>query len=40
MKITTSISRGVAELTLSDPPANTYSYEMMRELQPWRFPEL
>ncbi|TAK18264.1 MAG: enoyl-CoA hydratase/isomerase family protein [Acidobacteria bacterium] len=32
MKITTTIARGVAELTLSDPPANTYSYEMMREL--------
>jgi enoyl-CoA hydratase/carnithine racemase len=32
MKIKSDISRGVAELTLSDPPANTYSYEMMREL--------
>jgi enoyl-CoA hydratase len=26
------VSEGVAVLTLSDPPANTYSYEMMREL--------
>jgi len=25
-------AEGVAVLTLSDPPANTYSYEMMREL--------
>ncbi len=32
MKIRSEVSRGVAELTLSDPPANTYSYEMMREL--------
>ena len=32
MKIQTAVSRGVAELTLSDPPANTYSYEMMQEL--------
>jgi enoyl-CoA hydratase/carnithine racemase len=23
---------GIAALTLSDPPANTYSYEMMRQL--------
>ncbi len=23
---------GIATLTLNDPPANTYSYEMMREL--------
>jgi enoyl-CoA hydratase/carnithine racemase len=26
------VSEGVALLTLNDPPANTYSYEMMREL--------
>ena len=32
MKIAVEISRGVAVLTLSDPPANTYSYEMMQEL--------
>jgi enoyl-CoA hydratase len=32
MKIKSDISRGVAELTLCDPPANTYSYEMMQEL--------
>jgi enoyl-CoA hydratase len=27
-----SVDEGVAVLTLNDPPANTYSYEMMREL--------
>ncbi|MDX6710909.1 MAG: enoyl-CoA hydratase [Blastocatellia bacterium] len=27
-----SVDEGVALLTLNDPPANTYSYEMMREL--------
>src|SRR5437868_4908244 len=27
--------RGVAVLTLNDPPANTYSYEMMRQLDRW-----
>lgn len=32
MKIVVEISRGVAMLTLTDPPANTYSYEMMQEL--------
>ena len=32
MKIVVEISRGVAVLTLTDPPANTYSYEMMQEL--------
>ena len=32
MKIATEISRGVALLTLTDPPANTYSYEMMQDL--------
>ncbi len=32
MKIQTSKSNGVAVLTLNEPPANTYSYEMMREL--------
>src|SRR5579885_3702040 len=26
------VSEGVATLTLNDPPANTYSYEMMRQL--------
>ncbi|MCA1626852.1 MAG: enoyl-CoA hydratase/isomerase family protein [Acidobacteria bacterium] len=26
------VTEGVAVLTLNDPPANTYSYEMMREL--------
>jgi enoyl-CoA hydratase/carnithine racemase len=30
--VTTSISEGVATLTLSAPPANTYSYAMMQEL--------
>jgi len=32
MKIETTIEDGVCVLTLNDPPANTYSYEMMREL--------
>ncbi|HEX8136276.1 MAG TPA: enoyl-CoA hydratase/isomerase family protein [Pyrinomonadaceae bacterium] len=27
-----SVSEGVAVLTLNDPPANTYTYEMMQEL--------
>src|SRR5918999_459779 len=27
-----SVDRGVALVTLNDPPANTYSYEMMQEL--------
>lgn len=27
-----SVDRGVAVLTLNDPPANTYSYEMMQQL--------
>ena len=31
-KVTFSVDGGVATLTLSDPPANTYSYEMMQEL--------
>ena len=31
-KITYSVSDGVAVIELNDPPANTYSYEMMREL--------
>src|SRR6266852_7997169 len=26
------VDRGVAVLTLSDPPANTYSFEMMQQL--------
>ena len=32
MKIVVEIIRGVAIVTLTDPPANTYSYEMMKEL--------
>ncbi len=32
MKVDYKISEGVAVLTLNDPPANTYSYEMMQEL--------
>jgi enoyl-CoA hydratase len=32
MKIVLEIQRGVAVITLTDPPANTYSYEMMQEL--------
>ena len=31
-KIGYSVTDGVAELELRDPPANTYSYEMMREI--------
>src|SRR5262245_42138103 len=31
-KILTSVNDGVAVLTLNEPPANTYSYAMMREL--------
>jgi enoyl-CoA hydratase/carnithine racemase len=31
-KIAYSAARGVAEIELNDPPANTYSYEMMREI--------
>ena len=31
-KIQSSVIDGVATITLVDPPANTYSYEMMREL--------
>ena len=27
-----SVKNGIAVLTLSDPPANTYSYEMMLEV--------
>lgn len=31
-KIQYSVSAGVATIELNDPPANTYSYEMMREI--------
>src|SRR3982751_6019646 len=31
-KIQYSVTDGIATITLVDPPANTYSYEMMREL--------
>src|SRR5438034_4718046 len=31
-KIRYSVSEGVATVELNDPPANTYSYEMMREI--------
>src|SRR5437660_2968757 len=31
-KIAYTVSDGVATIELSDPPANTYSYEMMREI--------
>jgi enoyl-CoA hydratase/carnithine racemase len=31
-KVVSAIHDGVAVFTLTDPPANTYSYEMMREL--------
>src|ERR687891_1342404 len=32
MKVDYKTADGVAVLTLTDPPANTYSYEMMQEL--------
>ena len=32
MKVDYRVAEGVAVLTLTDPPANTYSYEMMQEL--------
>jgi enoyl-CoA hydratase len=32
MKVAYAADGGVATLTLTDPPANTYSYEMMQEL--------
>ena len=32
MKVTYRVDAGVALMTLNEPPANTYSYEMMREL--------
>lgn len=32
MKIVVEVVNGVAVITLTDPPANTYSYEMMKEL--------
>ena len=31
-KLTTHVADGVLTMTLADPPANTYSYEMMQEL--------
>ena len=31
-KIGSAVTGGVAEIELRDPPANTYSYEMMREI--------
>src|SRR5262245_22275067 len=31
-KLTYEVSGGIAVLTLREPPANTYSYEMMREM--------
>jgi enoyl-CoA hydratase/carnithine racemase len=31
-KVDASANGGVCLLTLNEPPANTYSYEMMREL--------
>jgi enoyl-CoA hydratase len=31
-KIAYTVAGGVAEIELNDPPANTYSYEMMREI--------
>ena len=31
-KITFDCTEAIAWITLNDPPANTYSYEMMRQL--------
>jgi enoyl-CoA hydratase len=31
-KINSAVTDGIAEIELSDPPANTYSYDMMREI--------
>ena len=31
-KIHYAVADGIATIELSDPPANTYSYEMMREI--------
>src|SRR5918993_5149469 len=31
-KVSTAIADGICTITLDDPPANTYSYEMMQEL--------
>jgi enoyl-CoA hydratase len=31
-KVNVEIDNGIAVITLNDPPANTYSYEMMRQL--------
>lgn len=31
-KVSLEINNGIAVITLNDPPANTYSYEMMRQL--------
>src|SRR6186997_3175876 len=31
-KVRTQVAEGVCTITLDDPPANTYSYEMMQEL--------
>ena len=31
-KLKTAVADGIITITLDDPPANTYSYEMMREL--------
>src|SRR5918993_5445638 len=31
-KVSTAIADGICTITLDDPPANTYSYEMMQEI--------
>ena len=31
-KLTVESNNGISVITLNDPPANTYSYEMMRQL--------
>ena len=32
MKVNVSVSDGICVIELNDPPANTYSYEMMQEI--------
>ena len=36
-KLDYEVKDGIAIITLNDPPANTYSYEMMQELDRARF---
>ena len=32
MKINVTVADGISTIELNDPPANTYSYEMMQQL--------